>query len=51
MPARHRSLTACSHTSTDPYPREIRASRHATIPVLIHARETQEPHGMQPYQY
>ncbi|KAH3822134.1 hypothetical protein DPMN_123904 [Dreissena polymorpha] len=49
------SLTTCNHTSTDPCPREIRASRHATIPVLIHAREAYgeryEPHDMQPYQY
>ncbi|KAH3822135.1 hypothetical protein DPMN_123905 [Dreissena polymorpha] len=51
MPASHRSLTTCSHTSTNPCPREIRASRNAAIPVLIHARERYEPHGMQPYQY
>ncbi|KAH3822127.1 hypothetical protein DPMN_123897 [Dreissena polymorpha] len=51
MPARDTSLTTCNHISTDPCPREIQASRHATIPVLIHARETYEPHDMQPYQY
>ncbi|KAH3822132.1 hypothetical protein DPMN_123902 [Dreissena polymorpha] len=51
MPARHTSLTTCSHISTDPCPREIRASRHAAISVLINARERYEPHDMQPYQY
>ncbi|KAH3822128.1 hypothetical protein DPMN_123898 [Dreissena polymorpha] len=51
MPARDTSLTTCNHSSTDPCPRDIRASRHATISVLIHARERYEPHDMQPFQY
>ncbi|KAH3822126.1 hypothetical protein DPMN_123896 [Dreissena polymorpha] len=51
MPARDTSLTTCNHSSADQCPREIRASRHATIPVLIHARERYEPHDMQPFQY
>ncbi|KAH3822131.1 hypothetical protein DPMN_123901 [Dreissena polymorpha] len=51
MAVRDTSLTTCNHTSTNPRPREIRATRHAAISVLIHARERYEPHDMQPYQY